>query len=800
MKTNQYSIGVANMSKPEQLQAIRREITQVSASIVHVRYFTEASAHGKSALIEDGLEAAAGTAQPSFQADNAQITFQNTTGDAVLQETGHSLEPVETFKYTIDGDPDIRYKHTANGDVAYIANAHQVSGGTAFRGHLRFHISEDEHLYGLGQHDNGIYDYRGHKEYLFQTNMKISIPFLLSSKKYGLLLDTESALIFSEQNGEMRFDLETVRELSYYVITGNCFDDIIAALRRLTGTAPMLPRWAFGYLQSRERYQSSDDLLATAKQFKDLQIPIDCLIQDWHTWKDGLWGDKHADPARYPDIQALTDALHESHIRLLISIWPNMFPGGGDYAEFVQQGLMLPNAIVYDAYDAAARTLYWKQCDKGWFQMGIDGFWCDNAEPFSDTDWSGEVKNPDSLRYQLVVADSQKSMDWTRINTYGLYHARGIYENWRRTNSTKRVVNLTRSTYASGQKYGVIAWSGDISAKWSVLKNQITEGIKYCMSGAPYWTLDIGGFFTVKDKTENRGCNQAGNPAKLWFWDGDYNDGVHDLGYRELYVRWLQYAVFLPVFRAHGTDTPREPWHFGTPGDMFYDTILAFIRLRYRLLPYTYSLAASVTFRQDTILRSLLFDFPQDPNAATLTGSFMFGRALLVCPVTEPMYYGPDSTPLPPAEKTWPVYLPQPSLWYDYWTHKAYPGGQTVQCSAPITQIPVFVKAGSILPLSDPLSYADERQGAVSVIEVYDGADGAFTLYTDAGDGYGYETGAYSMIPLAYRCQEKTLTFGRAAGEYPYQREFQVRLITDGQVSPVHTVQYQGTELAVSLK
>ena len=773
---------------------------QISENVVHVRYAAGTSAPKESALIAGGLRPYVSGAQAGFELRNGSILFKNASGAVILEAAGHTLLPKEVYRYVVDGEPIIRHKHTANGEVTYIENARSERNGTAFHGRVAFRIGESEHLYGLGQHDRGVYDYRGQREYLYQTNMKVSVPFLLSSANYGLLIDTESALVFSGEQGTMSIELETVDEISYYVITGSGFDEIVATFRRLTGGAPMLPRWAFGYIQSKERYRSSRELTETAERFRTLGIPVDCLVQDWHSWREGQWGDKHPDPNRFPDVAALTAAMHAEHVRLMVSIWPNMASKGTDYQEFLENNLLLPNSFVYDAFREEGRALYWKQCDKDWFSGGTDAFWCDSAEPFSSTDWCGETKNPEELRYQLVVADSEKSMDWARLNSYGLYHAKGIYENWRKTTSEKRVMNLTRSTYVSGQKYGVVVWSGDISAKWSVLKEQITEGVKFCMSGLPYWTLDIGGFFTVRDKYENRGCDQAGNPAKLWFWDGDYNDGVNDLGYRELYVRWLQFAAFLPVFRAHGTDTPREPWHFGKPGEIFYDTILSFIRLRYRLLPYIYSAAASVTFGHDTMMRSLMFDFPEDEAVKTLSGSYMFGRALLVCPVTEPMYYGPDSAPLADTRKTWPVYLPQFPLWYDFWTNKAYAGGQTVVCDAPLERMPLFVKAGSIVPMSsEPLTYADERNGEAAAIVVYDGADGAITLYNDGGDGYAYESGAYSMIPLAYRSADKMLTFGKAKGSYPYQTDFTVRLVTDGRIGDVRAVRYRGEELSVRL-
>ncbi|HWR30112.1 MAG TPA: TIM-barrel domain-containing protein, partial [Negativicutes bacterium] len=636
-------------------------------------------------------------------------------------------------------------------------------------------------------------------EYLYQTNMKISIPFLISTKNYGILIDTESAMIFDGRNGTMSFTLDTVDEISYYIIIGENFDEIVAALRTLTGRATMLPRWAFGYIQSKERYHSSEDLLNTVAQFRASGIPLDCIVQDWLSWAKGLWGEKRADPIRYPDLTKLMNALHGQHVRLMVSVWPNMSVDSTNYREFHKKGLLLPNSSVYNAFDESARAIYWKQCNEDWFSAGIDALWCDNTEPFSDADWNGETKRTEELRYQLIVTDSQKSMDWKRLNTFGLFQAKGIYENWRRQTSAKRVTNLSRSTYLSGQRYGVIAWSGDVSAKWSVLQNQIVEGIKFCMSGAPYWTLDIGGFFTVRDKFENRGCEKAGDDTPLWFWDGDYNDGVADLGYRELYVRWLQYATFLPIFRSHGTDTPREPWNFGHPGELCYDAILTFIRLRYRLLPYIYSIAASVSQHHDTMMRSLMFDFAHDDNVKDACHSYMFGKSLLDCPVTEPMYYGPNNTLLQNTQKTWDVYLPKPGLWYDFWTNQAYDGGQTIPCEAPLHIMPLFVKAGSIMPFSDTLVYTDERNGEVSEILVYDGENGEFNLYNDEGDGYSYEAGNYSLIRLIYQYHEKTLTFGKVDGKYRYQENFTIKLVEDGRVRPAVNFIYKGEEAFVSL-
>lgn len=728
------------------------------------------------------------------------ILFKNKQGEVILKEIGHHLTEKEVYQYFVDGDPIVKYKQTANGEVAYIENARRESAGSSWEGKLTFAITEEESLYGLGQHEDGVYNYNGKKEYLYQTNMKITIPFILSSRKYGLLVDTETAMTFDSKHGKMTFTLDTTDKLSYYVITGENFEEIIRTLRGLTGRTPMLPRWAYGYIQSKERYHSSEDLLNTVSQFRKFGIPIDCIVQDWFTWEEGLWGEKRVDKKRYPNLKELIDSLHKEHVKLMVSVWPNMTEGGMNLRELKEKELLLPSTTTYDAYNEEARAVYWKQCEEEWFSAGVDAWWCDNAEPFSDPDWNGKTKRSEELRYQLIVEESKKSMDWTRLNSYGLLHSKGIYENWRKTNSEKRVTNLTRSSYISGQRYGTIPWSGDTSAKWSTLKKQITEGIKFSLSGMPYWTLDIGAFFTVKDKWETRGCNCSNNIDPLWFWDGDYNEGVNDLGYRELYVRWLQYGTFLPMFRSHGTDTPREPWNFGKPGDIFYDAILKFIKLRYRLLPYIYSMAASVHQNHTTMLRSLMFDFAEDENVKEISDSFMLGKALLVSPVTKPMYYEANNVPLPNTEKTKEVYLPKGTPWFDFWTNTLYSGGQTLICETSLETIPLFVKSGSIVPVSEPLLYADERGGEISEILIYSGENGEFTLYNDEGDNYSYENGNFSAIKLFYNDKEKTLTFGKAMGAFQYQKNFKIKVIECDHTSKVIEFIYKGKAETISLR
>ncbi len=775
------------------------KIEQLTKNIIHVTYSKSEGEQIQSVLIcEDFMKpVTSGLLENNYIVEDEAIYFINFKGDNILKAASHTLTPKQIYKYYVEGEPIQKKKMTANGEVVYIENAKTTPSEMSYEGRIVFEVTSDEYLYGLGQHEDGVLNYNGKTEYLYQTNMKISIPFLLSTKNYGILIDTESAMIYESKDGKVSFTIDTTDYISYYVIVGDCFDEIIYELRNLTGKAPMLPRWAFGYVQSKERYKSTQELIETVEKFRQQDIPIDCIVQDWHSWNEGLWGDKHVDKSRYPDLHKLTEEIHNLNAKLMVSIWPNMAEGSQDLEEFKRENLLLPNSTTYDAFDERARELYWKQCNNEWFSSGIDAWWCDNAEPFSDADWNGETKREEHVRYQLIVDSSKQSMNWRRLNSYGLLHSKGIYENWRASNSDKRVVNLTRSTYISGQRYSAIAWSGDIAANWPTLKRQITEGIKYCLSGMPYWTLDIGAFFVVKDKWENRGCNCKDRNV-LWFWDGHYNDGVEDLGYRELYVRWLQLGIFLPMFRSHGTDTPREPWNFGTPGTIFYDTILKFIKLRYSFMPYIYSLSADIYFNNSTMLRGLMFDFAGDKNVHAIDDSFMFGKAFLVSPVTEPMYYSANSEAIT-SERVKDVYLPAGCKWYDFWTNEVYEGGQTIKRSTPLDIIPLYVKAGSIIPTSEPLMYADQKGGEVSEILVYGGSNGEFTLYNDEGDNYSYENENYSAVDFKYCDGDRTLLIGAVRGTYKFQRGYKITLIEGSSIKKTENITYEGKEVIVKL-
>jgi len=383
-------------------------------------------------------------------------------------------------------------------------------------------------------------------------------------------------------------------------------------------------------------------------------------------------------------------------------------------------------------------------------------------------------------------------------------HSQGIYEGQRSATSAKRVVNLTRSSYAGQHRYGTVTWSGDICATWETLRRSIPEGVNFCATGEPYWTTDIGGFFIAND-------------PKLWFWRGDYNAGCRgltaadalepdpndtgctDLGFWELYTRWLQYAVFLPMFRSHGTDAAREIWRFSEEGTHFYDAIASYIRLRYRLIPYLYSLSAQVTFNARMMLRAVALDFPQDLATHDLLDQFLLGTALLVCPVTQPMYFAAESRPIADAPKTRSVYLPAGAAWFEFWTDTLYAGGQTILAEAPLERIPLYVRAGSILPLTEVMQYVDEVPDAPYELCVYCGADAQFTLYEDAGDGYAYGQGACAFVRLSWNEARSELTFSEREGDFPElvgERTFVVTFISEASRKS-RSVTYTGQPITV---
>lgn len=667
------------------------------------------------------------------------VTYRKKDGSLLLAERkreSHVLEEFDSYRMVINENTRIEEVKTPDGIKRRIREADKVFDRKLY--HTRLHLSfdEEERLFGLGQAEEGVWNLRGTVQYLHQANLKIALPVLLSDKGWGILSSTQSPAIFSDTAYGSYLYTEADEYLDYYFMAGEDLHQVTAGIRRLTGKAAMLPRWAFGYIQSQERYENAQELLDTADRFRQSHIGLDALVLDWMSWEGDLWGQKSFDAKRFPDPSGMIRKLHEKDVHFMLSIWPNMSERCDNYQEFLDRGLLLPASEIYNAFSEEGRKLYWEQADRGLFCHGVDAWWCDSSEPVTP-EWLRPVKPEPGEMYREFVETAGRYMPPEQSNAYGLYHARAVYEGQRSRTAKKRVTNLTRNGYLGSQKYGTILWSGDTCARWETLRRQIVAGLQFSASGLPYWTLDIGAFFVKK-----------GTP---WFWDGEFEDGNEDPGYRELYTRWFQYGAFLPIFRSHGTDCRREPWNFGGEGEPFYEAILAAIRLRYRLLPYIYSLAGSVWKEDATMMRPLVFDFPHDRRAADVAYEYMFGSFLLICPVTEPMYYLPGGIPVEHVEKTRKVYLPEGTKWYDLRDGKKYEGGQEITALAGIDSVPVYVRAGSILPLAEEGEWASQAAAGRVTLQIYPGADGQFTLYEDEGDGYGYEQGEYCLTHITYR-------------------------------------------------
>lgn len=683
------------------------------------------------------------------------FTYRDANNSVLTREPergGKSLEIVDVVISDFDKAILSEDKEKADGLRMRVENVRQVVDRQAYHTKLEFEWAADEALYGLGSHEDGLMNLRGQHQYLYQQNMKVVVPALVSTRGYGILLDSYSLMEFHDDALGSFLWTDVDDEMDYYFVCGPEFDEIVHQFRRLTGQATMLPRWAFGYVQSKEHYASQQELHEVVSEYRARGLPLDCIVQDWKHWTGNWWGQKSFDPERYPDPRQMIEELHALHAKLMVSVWPTMRRGGANWTEMHAHGFLLGDQATYDAFNPAARACYWEQANAGLFSHGVDAWWCDCTEPFQ-ADWKGAVKPKPEAQMRIDTTEAKTYLDPEFINAYSLLHSQGMYEGQRAITQDKRVVNLTRSGYAGQQRYATIVWSGDIAASWETLRRQIPAGLNFCATGLPYWTFDIGAFF-VKRKPE------------LWFWNGDFDAGIEDLCYRELYVRWFQYGAFIPMFRAHGTDTPREIWRFGNPGELMYDTLVKFLYLRYRLLPYIYSLVGQVTHQAYTMLRALAFDFRHDPKTFDIQDEYMFGPAFLVCPVTTPMYYAARSVPLSGIEKTRTVYLPSGSDWYDFWTGKRYAGGQTILADAPLEMMPLFVRSGSVVPIGPKIQFADEQPDAPIELRVYPGQDGQFTLYDDEGDNYNYEQGNFATIPVVWNDNARQLTLDKRDGSY----------------------------------
>lgn len=786
----------------------KMKIEFLKANIVHVVYTKRNNFTDKDSMMirkiarqklpfeieerKDCLKISTGELVLIIDKETYVISWQDSKGEFLLQESDKQLQEISVELAVFDENSKIQTVSTADGLKGWRLPSGTKVDRRAYSTKLGFKFLEDEAVYGLGQHEEGILNYRGHQQFLYQANMKVAVPMIVSTAGYGMLWDTYSLASFYDDQHGSYFWTEVDDEMDYYFISGPDFDRIIAGYRYLTGRPPMFPKWSYGYIQSKECYKTQEELLAVARKYRREGIPLDCIVQDWNYWPEGYWGQKSFDSDRYPEPGKMVEELHNMNVRLMVSIWPIMNNDGPDQLELKEEGGLLADGMNYNPFSSTGREVYWKQAREGIFKYGSDAWWCDASEPYA-ADWKDEVKLEPWKRLISCTDEFKKYLDPEYINSYTLKHAQTIYEGQREV-SKKRVLNLTRSHYPGQQRYSTIAWSGDITASWDTLRKQIAEGLNFCVTGAPAWTFDIGAFF-VKNKED------------LWFWQGDYPTGCEDMGYRELYLRWFQMGTFLPMMRSHGTDTPREVWRFGEKGDRIYDTLINFINLRYRLLPYIYSLAAWQTHRSYTMLRNLAFDFRNDKNVYNIADQFMFGPAMMVCPVTKAMYYGVDSEVLKDVEKSRQVYLPDNYEWYDFWTGKKYKGGQSITAEAPLEKIPLFVRSGSIIPLGPKVQHTDEKTTDPWELRIYPGNDGSFEIYEDEGDGYGYEEGKYSWLSLNWNEQTKELSFSERKGEFPgmvEERDFKIVVVKEGSgedlySKPVKAIRYKGKDMSLNI-
>lgn len=688
------------------------------------------------------------------------------------------------------------------------------AGSKTYTVNQSFTLDNDEDIYGLGQQQRGKLSLRNTRINMVQGNTDDYVPFLVSTKGYGLFWDNYSPTVFEDKPESTSFKSDVGDCIDYYFMFGGNIDGSIAGMRDLTGKAPMFPLWTFGYWQSKERYKSQNELVGVVSKYRELGVPLDGIIQDWQYWGNNyLWNAMEFLNSEFPNPKKMVEDIHNMNAHLIISIWSSFGPQTKQYREMKPKGMLLnfgtwplsgldtwppnreyPSGVEpYDPYNPEARDIYWKYLNKGLFSLGIDGWWMDSSEP-DHLDFK-----PSDFDIQTYLGSFRKVRNAFPLMTVG-----GVAEHQRAASSDKRVFILTRSAFAGQQRYGANTWSGDVNSSWQSLRNQIPAGLNFSMSAIPYWNTDIGGFF-------------AGAYNKNWN-DGS---GARNPSFQELYVRWLQFGAFTPMMRSHGTDIPREIYNFGKKGETIYDAIAKTINLRYSLLPYIYSTAWTVTNSQSTIMRALVMDF-NDKNVRDMNNEYMFGKSILVAPVVHAQYT-PETILKSNTETGWDkkesanenkstavnfiqakskkVYLPEGAVWYDFWTNEKINGGQEIVKSTTIDEIPLYIKAGSIIPFGPQVQYATEKKWDNLEIRVYPGANGEFTLYEDENDNYDYEKGIYSTINFTWNDAKKMLTINDRKGSFPGMlttRKFNIVIVAAGnKFDKVAT--YKGKKISIKL-
>jgi alpha-D-xyloside xylohydrolase len=688
--------------------------------------------------------------QVDFNLDSGQVSFFDLSGKQLFSEKPYGTQFVPT------------------------RDAEKLS----FTVRQEYILDKGEPIYGIGQIMDGKMNRRHSAHHLQNENMSNYSPYFMSpTKGYGVFWDNYSISDFLDTPQGLEYSA-LGHCADYYFMYGKNADGIIARVRDLTGKAPMLPLWAYGFFQSKERYKTQDESLEVLKKYRKLQVPIDCMIQDWQYWAeynktDSAWNSQSFDVERFPNPKAWVNEIHKLNAKLLIVTWPGFGQKTEQRKEFDAKNMIInfdtwpPSGVrPYDVYNPEALNIYWKYLNKGIFgYIGNDGWWLDSTEP----DHINKKESDFDLPTYLGSYRSVK-------NAFSMMHNSGVATHQKAQTKDKRVVILTRSGFIGQQRYGSNTWSGDVASTWDMLEKQIPAALNFTIMGIPNWNSDIGGFFAGR-------WNEGG--------------GAKNPEYQELYVRWMQFGAFCPMMRSHGTDVPREIWNFGERGEWAFDAQEKMIKLRYRLLPYIYSTSWDVSHLDGTFMRPLVMDFPADKNTHDLGGEYMFGRSVLVAPVTKP------------AVAEWSVYLPESTDWWDFWTNERKSGGQTVNRAVSKDILPLYIKAGTILPFGPEVQYSTEKPWDNLEIRIYPGADGEFTLYEDENDNYNYEHGAYSTIRFVWNDKDKILTVNDSKGSFKgmlKSRKFRIVLVSgtkgvgDKDAAKVDkTVSYNGKKQIVKL-
>ena len=881
---------IVNISHPKELQLSKLRLQVLGNDLIHVSATPENEFRKDSSLIivpqigsvpftvsneKDSIKLVTETLNVMISSKDGGVKFKDKNGKLILSESaggGKTFSPVE------------------------------VEGTKGYTVRQIFESPKDEAFYGLGQHQSDEFNYKDKSEELFQYNTKVSVPFIISNKNYGLLWDSyslsrfgdsrpyeqlnavfklydkngeansltgtyntpdngkinlvrkEASIFFEDiksfknlpenfplknanvtyegdieapQNGEYKFTLyysgyvkvylnnqlvvperwrtawnpnsykfsmnleagkrvplriewkpnggtsycglrvrtpqlteeksnqvwwsEMNKKIDYYFVHGNSMDQIVKGYRTLTGKAQIMPKWAMGYWQSRERYKTQDQILSNLKEFRERKIPIDNIVLDWNYWEETDWGSHKFDPERFPDPKGMVDSIHAMNGKMMISVWPKFYKTTEHFKEFDQKGWMYQQAIkdnvrdwvgpgyvgsFYDAYSSGARKLFWKQIYENLYPIGVDAWWMDASEPnvldCTNMDYRKALQGPTALGPATEY-----------FNTYALMNAEAIYDGQRSVEPNKRVFLLTRSGFAGLQRYSTATWSGDIATRWEDLKAQISAGLNFAISGIPYWTMDIGGF-----------CVEDRYVAAQNEYDKNGIENSDNKEWRELNTRWHQFGVFAPLYRSHGQFPYREPWNIAPKGHPAYESILFYDNLRYRLMPYIYTMAGMTHFDDYTIMRPLIMDFSSDKKVVNSNDQFMFGPNFMVCPVYN---YGIRKRD---------VYFPAGTNWYDFNTGNYIKGGQTLSVDAPYGRIPLFIPEGAIIPIGPEIQYTDEKPADTILLYVYKGKNGSFNLYEDEGVNYNYEKGFHSSIPISYSETNGVLTIGERKGEF----------------------------------